>query len=121
MSLNFIKNVYSCRIAWAMCRANAAFKVETSPAVRDGYQIRLILNPAVEANRHAEIHLESTRSAVSAQAETHGKPKRWQRFLLAWIPAFAGMTAPCVLRWPVTLRVMFKNCEHAVSPDVSAS
>jgi hypothetical protein len=34
------------------------------------------LNPAVEANRQAEIHLESTHSAVSAQAETHGKHKR---------------------------------------------
>jgi hypothetical protein len=31
---------------------------------------RITLNPAVEANREAEIHLESTRSAVSAQAET---------------------------------------------------
>jgi hypothetical protein len=31
------------------------------------------LNPAVEGSRQAEIHLESTRSVISAQAETHAK------------------------------------------------
>jgi hypothetical protein len=35
-----------------------------------------ILNPAVEASRRPEIHLESTRSAVSAQAETHVRHMR---------------------------------------------
>jgi hypothetical protein len=40
----------------------------------------MILNPAVEASRQAEIHLESTRSVISAQAETHGKHIRRQRF-----------------------------------------
>jgi hypothetical protein len=37
--------------------------------------IDMTLNPAVEANRQAEI-LESTRSVISAQAETHGKHMR---------------------------------------------
>jgi hypothetical protein len=49
-----------------LCRMNNTFRV-----------IALLnLNPAVEANWQAEIHLESSRSAVSAQAETHVKHMR---------------------------------------------
>jgi 2-dehydro-3-deoxy-L-rhamnonate dehydrogenase (NAD+) len=40
---------------------------------------------------------------------------------LAWIPALAGMTAQCVRRPAITLRVMLKNSGHAVSPNVLAS
>jgi hypothetical protein len=36
----------------------------------------MTLNPEVEANWQAEIHLESTRSVISAQAETHVKHMR---------------------------------------------
>jgi hypothetical protein len=99
----------------------ASTVVEGKPSRPSRRQTRFILNPAVEANRQAEIHLESTRASVSAQAETHGKQVRRQRFFSAWIPAFAGMTAECVRRPAIALPVMLKNSGHAVSPNVFAS
>jgi hypothetical protein len=99
-------------VARATRRADGPIKPEqalwaawSSPSTAwpEGALIQINLNPAVEANRQAEIHLESTRSVISAQAETHGKHIRRQSFFSAWIPAFAGMTAQCVRRPPIAL------------------
>ena len=52
----------------------------------------LILEKAVDVDSRAKARAESSRSVVPAEAGTHGKYMQELRFLLTWIPAFAGMT-----------------------------
>src|SRR5208283_2671330 len=65
----------------------------------------IILETAVDADLRVETHAESSCTVVPAKAGTHAKHLQGLRFLLPWIPAFAGMTVWNLCHTPFTRRV----------------
>jgi hypothetical protein len=78
------------------------------------------LNPAVAPRSGKEFCAPTRRSVVPAQAGTHDKGMHWRHFLLAWIPAFAGMTLGKVRRCSFTLRAKGQNAKLLVLAVASA-
>ncbi len=61
------------------------------------HRLPINLETAVKANLRVEMHVETGRSVIPAQAGIHDSQKHRPYMYLAWVPAFAGTTLRLVM------------------------